>query len=302
MNASPGDAPLRPTAMRIERTRGWPEPDRPGLAWLGQAGFWIETGIARVLIDPYLSDSLGRKYAGQPNDHRRMMPPPVRPEDLPRPDIVLVTHAHTDHMDPDTLGPLAARYTDVPFVVPAAREEVARARIGNGARLILADAGDVIDPLPGLRVTVLPAAHETRERDAQGRHLFLGYGIAAGGVTIYHSGDSVPFDGLDVEIRALHPDVALLPVNGRDAQRLEDGIPGNFTLEEAIALARRVGADFLVPHHFGMFAFNTCDPVAIDRAAAMTTAPTILRPVTGETLRIVIDERTGHGADTDHGG
>ena len=109
-----------------------------------------------------------------------MMPPPVLPEDLPRPDLVLVTHAHTDHMDPDTLGPLAARFPDLPFVVPAAREEAARTRIGAGAQLILADAGDVLMPLPGLRITVLPAAHETRERDGQGRHLFLGYGIAAG--------------------------------------------------------------------------------------------------------------------------
>jgi L-ascorbate metabolism protein UlaG (beta-lactamase superfamily) len=288
--------------MRIERAPGWPAPGRPGIAWLGQAGFWIETGTARVLIDPYLSDSLARKYAGTPNDHRRMMPPPVLPEDLPRPDLVLVTHAHTDHMDPDTLGPLAARFPDLPFVVPASREEIARARIGAEARLIPVDAGDVIEPLRGLRLTVLPAAHEARERDGQGRHLFLGYGIAAGGLTLYHSGDCVPFEGLGAAVRALRPDIALLPVNGRDAARLAAGIPGNFTLEEAIDLARGAGAAFLIPHHFGMFAFNTCDVHAIDRAAAATRAPSILRPATGETLRIVADGKDGDGAHTDHGG
>jgi L-ascorbate metabolism protein UlaG (beta-lactamase superfamily) len=273
--------------MRVERIPGWPAPGQPGIAWLGQAGFWIETGAARILIDPYLSDSLARKYAGQPNDHRRMMPAPVLPGDLPRPDLVLVTHAHTDHMDPDTLGPLAARFPDLPFVVPAARKEIAQARIGAAARLIPADAGEVLSPLPGLVLTVLPAAHETRERDAQGRHLFLGYGIAAGGVTLYHSGDCVPFEGLPAAVRALRPDIALLPVNGRDAARLAAGIPGNFTLSEAIDLARTAGAPFLVPHHFGMFAFNTCDPSEIDIAAARSGTPTILRPVPGETLRII---------------
>lgn len=275
--------------MRIERVPGWPASGQPGIAWLGQAGFWIQTGTARILIDPYLSDSLARKYAGTPNDHRRMMPPPVLPADLPRPDLVLVTHAHTDHMDPDTLGPIAARLPDIPFVVPAAREEIARSRIGADARLILADAGDLIEAFPGLRITVLPASHETRERDAQGRHVFLGYGIEAGGVTIYHSGDCIPFDGLADAVRALRPDIALLPVNGRDATRLAAGIPGNFTLAEAIDLARAADARVLVPHHFGMFDFNTCDPAAIDSAAEATRAPTIIRPATGETLRIVAD-------------
>lgn len=276
--------------MRVERLPGWPAPGQPGLAWLGQAGFWIETGTARVLIDPYLSDSLARKYAGKPNDHRRMMPPPVLPEDLPRPDLVLVTHAHTDHMDPDTLGPLAARFPDLPFVVPAAHEDLARGRIGAGARLILADAGDVLTPLTGLSLSVLPAAHEARERDRQGRHLFLGYGIAAGGVTFYHSGDCVPFEGLAPAIRALRPDIALLPVNGRDAARLAAGIPGNFTLNEAIDIARAAGAEVLVPHHFGLFAFNTCDPAEIDRAAAASHTPAIIRPAAGETLRFHITE------------
>ena len=165
--------------MQLERASGWPRPGQPGLVWLGQAGFWIETGGARVLIDPYLSDSLAKKYAGQKNDHRRMMPPPLSPDDLPRPDLVLVTHAHTDHMDPDTLAPLAARFPDLPFIVPAAREDVARARIGAGARILPVDAGERLEPLEGLRIDVLPAAHEAQERDTGGRHVFLGYGITA---------------------------------------------------------------------------------------------------------------------------
>jgi len=272
--------------MQLERASGWPRPGQPGLIWLGQAGFWIETGGVRVLIDPYLSDSLAKKYAGQKNDHRRMMPPPLSPDDLPRPDLVLVTHAHTDHMDPDTLAPLAARFPDLPFIVPAAREDVARARIGAGARILPVDAGEWLEPLEGLRIDVLPAAHEARERDTRGRHVFLGYGITSGGITIYHSGDCVPFDGLFPAVAALRPDIALLPVNGRDAHRLSAGIPGNFTPEEAIHLAQQTGVGFLIPHHFGMFSFNTCDPEEIDRLAKATSYPTILRPLAGEMLRV----------------
>lgn len=272
--------------LEFEHRSGWPAPGEAGLVWLGQAGFWIDTGMHRVLIDPYLSDSLARKYAGKSNDHRRMMPPPIMPELLDRPSIVLITHAHTDHMDPDTLAPLARRFPDLPFVVPEASHETARERIGAGARLIAVDAGQRLDLLPGLSITTLPAAHETLQTDALGRHPFLGYGLTTAIGTIYHSGDCVPHDGLLSAVRALAPDIALLPVNGRDAARLAAGIPGNFTLSEAIALARAADVPFLIPHHFGMFSFNTCDEGDIDRAAAASDAPRIIRPRVDQWLRI----------------
>lgn len=265
---------------------GRPLPDRPGLAWLGQAGFWIETGAHQILVDPYLSDSLAKKYAGQPMDHIRLMPPPVSPAQLPRPGIVLVTHAHTDHMDGETLAPIAARFPDLPFVVPAAREAQARARIGAAARLVAVDAGDVIEPLDGLQIHVMPAAHETRERDAAGRHLFLGYGIVSGGHRIYHSGDTVPFNDLTSAVAAFAPQLTLLPVNGRSAALHAAGVPGNMTLDEAIGMTRAVGARRMVAHHFGMFAFNTLDPDLIDRAAAATHLPTILRPRIGRPISL----------------
>ncbi len=276
--------------MRIERRPGFPKPGEPGLFWLGQAGFWIETGCHRILIDPYLSDSLAVKYAGRANDHRRMMPPPVEVADLPRPDLVLVTHAHTDHMDGETLRPLAERYPGLPFVVPAAKLAIARERIGADALLLPAEADTRIEPVPGVAVTVFPAAHETRERDGEGRDLFLGYGIEADGFRLYHSGDTIPFDGLAGRIAGFAADIALLPVNGRDAERLAAGIPGNMTLAEAVDLARQAGTAWLVPHHFGLFAFNTIDEAAIDRAAEEAASPAIVKPVAGEMLALMRDD------------
>jgi L-ascorbate metabolism protein UlaG (beta-lactamase superfamily) len=268
--------------MQVRRELGFPPTGEPALFWLGQAGFWFDTGDHRILIDPYLSDSLAKKYAGQVNDHKRMMPTPIRPQDLPKPDLVLVTHAHTDHMDPKTLGPLATRFPDLPFVVPRAKLSLARERIGATANLMTVSDGQMFAPLPGLTLHVLPAAHESLERDSDGNALFLGYVIKAGGLTLYHSGDSIPFDGLPEAVRALAPDIALLPVNGRDEARLASGIPGNFTLEEAITLCQDASIPWLVPHHFGMFAFNTISEEAIDVASADITNPRIVKPVIGE--------------------
>lgn len=271
--------------MQISRQIGFPEPGERSLFWLGQAGFWLDTGRHRILIDPYLSDSLAKKYAGHTNDHQRMTEPPLTLDALPRPDLVLITHAHTDHMDPETLGPLARRFPDLPFVVPRARLDMARQRIGAHANLIQVSDNDRITPLQGLELQVLPAAHETLERDEAGNCVYLGYYLRSNGLTLYHSGDCIPFEGLNEAVRALGADIALLPVNGRDGERLEAGIPGNFTLQEAIGLCQTASIPIMIPHHFGMFSFNTLAEHCIDEEAARIHVPAIFKPVIGERLR-----------------
>lgn len=87
-----------------------PPSDEVLLYWLGQAGFLIRTKQASWLIDPYLSDSLAEKYKGKHYPHIRMMPAPIRVQDLTNVDGVLCTHKHTDHMDAGTLIPLFQRY------------------------------------------------------------------------------------------------------------------------------------------------------------------------------------------------
>ena len=239
------------------------------LYWLGQAGFVIEAGGRRLVIDPYLSDSLAEKYRGKRYAHERMMPAPATPAELGPVDLVLVTHQHTDHMDPQSLMPLAAANPDCRFVVPRAALAAAEERIGvRPERLSAVDAGERVEPLPGLAVTAIRAAHETLERSPEGWHRVLGYVIAAEGVTLYHSGDTIPFAGLEEDLAPFAVDLALLPVNGRRAELTAAGIAGNLTLDEACLLAERIGAADLIAHHYGLFAFNTQDPAVIDAKSA----------------------------------
>ena len=102
------------------------------------------------------------------------------------------------------------------------------------------------------------------DTDEAGRHLYLGYVIEAEGLRLYHSGDSLAYDGLAGHFGAEPFDVLFLPINGRDPAR---GVAGNMSAAEAVALAAEVRPRFLVPHHYDMFTFNTV-PVAQFEAEA----------------------------------
>jgi L-ascorbate metabolism protein UlaG (beta-lactamase superfamily) len=266
--------------------------------WLGQAGFIIRDGRRRILVDPYLSDTLAIKYADTPTPHDRLMPPPITVEELGRVDLALITHQHTDHMDPGTLAPLARLNPRLRFVAPrAARTETIRRAGVSDERLILLDAGETASPLAGVQISAIPAAHETLERDADGFHRFLGYGLAItqsgrAPVSLVHSGDTIPFPGQVEEVARLRPDLLMAPVNGRSARLAALGIAGNMNLDEAIELTVRSGAPAMIAHHHGMFAFNTLPLAEIEARAAAPGLPIRLIPAReGLEVRLTGDKR-----------
>lgn len=250
--------------MSIERAQ-WPSPSslgspESGVAfwWLGQAGFLIEMGGLRIVIDAYLSDSLAEKYRGKKFPHRRMTNAPIAANDLKNIDWLLCTHGHTDHMDPGTIPPLIAANPQIRVVVP--RSEIDRA-VERGVpleKLVPVNDGEKLD-LGGVDLVATPAAHEELDRNDKGQARFLGYVLQGGDATLWHSGDTIPFPGLVESVAPQFVDVALLPVNGRDAKRASNGVPGNLTLSEAVRLADDIGADSMIGHHLDMFDFNTLD-------------------------------------------
>ena len=237
------------------------------LWWLGQSGFLLAWQGRHLLLDPYLSDSLTRKYAGTDKPHVRMTERVVDPARLGFVDAVAVSHAHTDHLDPDTLRGLP----QAELVAPAAHRDLATERSGRAPVGI--DDGETVE-VAGFTITAVPAAHEEIERDAAGRMLHLGYVVRCGPFAVYHAGDTVRYDGMAERVRgAAGPggvDVALLPINGRAPERR---VAGNLNGEEAAALADELAARLAVPMHYEMFAFNTASPDGFVAACRRLGAP-----------------------------
>jgi len=252
------------------------------LWWLGQAGFAFRVGGFTGIIDPYLSDRLTKKYRDTAKAHGRLMPAPIAPEDVHDLDVVLCSHAHSDHMDADTLPVLARTNPRCEFMVPAAEVQRALDMGLSRDRLRPVNAGDSACLADLVTVHVLPAAHEALKTDADGNHHFISYVLALGDLVLFHSGDCVPYDGLEEALRCFSPDVALLPVNGRDDRRRALNIIGNFTFDEAADLCLACGIPVMVGHHFGMFAVNTVPREELERkVAALPDALTCLLPDVG---------------------
>jgi L-ascorbate metabolism protein UlaG (beta-lactamase superfamily) len=224
------------------------------LWWLGQSGFLIQWMGHHLLMDPYLSDSLTLKYEGTDKPHVRMSERVIDPSRLDFIEVVTSSHNHTDHLDAATLIPLRAANPALQFVIPEANRGFVANRLDcNPDWPVGVDDGTQVE-VGVWKFTGIAAAHESIERDADGRCVFLGYVVEFGPYRIYHSGDCRPYEGLSGRLRPFELDLMLLPINGTLPERR---VAGNFWGREAAALASEAGARCVVPCHYDMFEFNS---------------------------------------------
>ena len=215
--------------------------------WLGQHSFVLKFAERVILVDPFIMEMPERR-----------VPPMFRPEDARGVDIVACTHDHIDHIDPEAVTGLA-QHTAATFIAPRAAEQRMLALGVPTDRLIVLNDGETART-HGLTVHAIKAAHESFDRTPEGFYPYLGYVLESPGATVYHAGDTVWWEGLQARLAAWQLDVALVPINGRDAQRLRDDVMGNMVYQEAADLVGPLAVDLAVPCHYGMFDFNTEDP------------------------------------------
>jgi L-ascorbate metabolism protein UlaG (beta-lactamase superfamily) len=226
------------------------------LWWLGQSGYLLQWKGKRVLIDPYLSDALTKKYLTTDKPHTRMSELVVRPELLRNISIVTSSHNHTDHLDAETLVPIVKNNQEIKFIIPEANRKFVAERV-------CCDENFPVGLNDGQSVTIgeftfhgTPAKHNEIDRDENGNCKYMGYVIEFGNYKIYHSGDTLWFDGMVELLRPFNVDVAILPINGNKPERK---VAGNLGCKEAAALGKAIQAKVVIPCHYDMFTFNTAD-------------------------------------------
>ncbi len=217
------------------------KPAEAGLWFLGQAGYVAKAGGRTLAIDPYLTDAAGH---GDPGTTRRF-PAPIAPEDL-KVDIYLVTHDHTDHLDPETIGGYRHK-EDTIFVAPRlACRKLAKLGVPEG-NIRRVDSGET-EVVEGVTITgVYAIPNEPGAVDTSG--YFVQF---ANGRSFYHTADT---DFSEVLLMAAPKgcEVLLTCINGKW---------GNLNVHQAARLTAKVRPRFAIPNHYDVMAANSENPAA----------------------------------------
>ena len=225
-----------------------------GVWYLGQEGFLFKTKNSYLAVDPYLSDYVDRNCCEFVR-WKRLYEPPMTPKDLAFVNVVLCTHSHYDHADPDTLSVIAANNPNTKFVIPAPCVNTVAEYGIKRESIIPAVAFEEIE-IDGFKIIPVPSAHEELHTDENGNYFEVGYIIQSNDQTFFHAGDMCIYDGLIESLKKFDINIAFLPINGRDYFRNNADIIGNFNCEEAVLLAKEIGAKILVPMHHDLYEVN----------------------------------------------
>ena len=217
-DGTPNHAPLFPTLTDAQ----------VGITWIGHASFLVQMAGMNILIDPIWSLWI--------KGIKRLKKPGLNLHELPMIDLVLVTHAHFDHLDRRTLRAVAANQ---PILV----HDLGFERVHELDYWNLFEHG-------GLSITLTPC-HHWGARVLHDQHRgFGGFSLASGGRSVFHCGDTAYFDGFKEIGRRCPTEIALLPIGAYDAP---SGRAVHMNPEEAVRAFLDLGAKTLIPMHHGTF-------------------------------------------------
>ena len=213
------------------------------VTWIGHASFFLQFEEHSVLIDPNWAKWMGIV--------KRMQHPGILLEHMPEVDLVLVTHAHFDHLHKKSLKGIDAR--DGIIVPRGSADLVKRLGFDSVVEMKIWEEGFY----NGLRVLHTPSHHWGARFGHDTHRDYGGFLVASEKRSVFHCGDSAYFGGFkkigareDIDI-ALMPIGAYEPPSGRDV---------HMNPEEALTAFEELGARLMVPMHYGTFMLSNEPP------------------------------------------
>lgn len=246
------------------------------LSWLGHCTVLMRLDELTLLTDPVLSDRIGVRVASRTIGVERLSPAPVRAEDLPPIDVILLSHPHFDHLDRPTLERLRSPTT---LVVTAT----------NTRRLVPRGFGDVVElgwhrraSLQGLEVESLRPRH-WGARAVWDRHRgYNSYVLRRGGRCVLFAGDTAKTEAFDA-LRGI--DLAIFGIGAYEPWEHAHATP-----EQVWAMARGCGCRRVLPVHHSTFELGDEAPGEplrrLRRAAEEEEGPEIVEIGPGDVVRV----------------
>ena len=222
------------------------------VTWITQAGLIFENERLTIMVDPYLSNSVAEQIDAK---KERRMAVDESVFDV-RPDVIIITHDHLDHLDPETLGKFLSR-EDKPITVLASCNAYTKLREFGGIHNYVLLAPHSVWSEGGVTFYAVKAEHSDR--------CAAGYIIDDGVETFYVSGDTLyNYDVIDdvLELCEDGVDFAFLPING---------VGNNMNARDAADFACEIGARCAIPTHYGLF--DNIDPKDFDFDNALILEP-----------------------------
>jgi L-ascorbate metabolism protein UlaG (beta-lactamase superfamily) len=259
----PDDVPITPS-----RPTARVEGEAMRVTWIGHATALVQTEGLNILTDPIWSDRASPVSGIGPKRHRQ---PGVRFEDLPKIDLVLLSHSHYDHMDIPTLRRLWER--DKPLILTSLGNDTILK--GKGIDAVARDWGQSVSIRAGITVFVDRVHHwGTRFAKDRNRMLWSGFTVTLPGGNLYFAGDTGFGDGIWPYEAAHHGPIrfALIPIGSYKPREMMAA--NHLNPAEAVTVFERLGAMYALGIHWGTFqlAADRIDDPPADLRAALATA------------------------------
>ncbi len=187
--------------------------------WLGHDAFLIVAKGKHIYLDPYK----------------------LAKADLPKADIVISSHEHFDHCNPEAINQVSS--TETILIGPSVVQDIFDEKITRKIGMKELNPGDSFE-IEGIKISAIPAYNIHRFRDPETKTPFhpkesghIGPIIDVDGITIYHAGDADKIPEMD----GLNPTIALIPISGTYVMNVD----------EAVEAAKTINAKITIPMHIG---------------------------------------------------
>ena len=237
----------------------------PTATWIGHASFLVQLGGMNILVDPQFSQRASPvQFAGP----QRIVPLPIDVAELPRIDVVLVSHNHYDHLDVDSVRRLAAMPSGSPlFLVPLGLKDWFR---GIGIERVEESDWWQRRAAGALTFTLVPVQHwSKRTLWDTNRTLWGGWVIEGAGMKLIHTGDlGYSQDARDIGERLGPFDLAFIPIGAYAPRWFMKTM--HIDPAEAVQVRADLRARRAIGMHWGTFENLTDEPLDQPPAALAT--------------------------------